>query len=77
MSAELNELSAVEAAGKIRSGEISSEELVRACLDRIEEREPVIRAWEFLDPELALEQARRCDTSEARGPLHLLELRTR
>ena len=70
VSAGLNGLSAVETAGRIRSGEISSSELVRACLDRIEEREPVVRAWEFLDPELALAQARRCDTSEPRGPLH-------
>ncbi len=70
MSAGLNGLSAVEAADKIRSGEISSEELVRACLDRIEDQEPTVRAWEFLDPELALTQARRCDASEARGPLH-------
>ena len=70
MSAELSELSATGAAGKIRSGEISSEELVRACLDRIEEREPIVHAWKFLDPELALVQAQRCDTSEARSPLH-------
>jgi Asp-tRNA(Asn)/Glu-tRNA(Gln) amidotransferase A subunit family amidase len=70
MSAELSGLSATESARKIRSGEISSEELVRACLDRIEEREPTIRAWEFLDPELALAQARQCDGSEIGGPLH-------
>src|SRR5918998_1161660 len=70
MSAELSELSATGAAGKIRSGEISSEELVRACLDRIEEREPIVNAWKFLDPELALVQAQRCDTSEARSTLH-------
>src|SRR5918998_6866486 len=70
MSAELSELSATGAAGKIRSGEISSEELVRACLDRIEEREPIVNAWKFLDPELALVQAQRCDASEARSPLH-------
>src|SRR5918912_798262 len=70
MSAELSRLSATEAAGKIRSGEISSEELVRACLDRIEEREPLVHAWKFLDPELALVQAQRCDASEPRTPLH-------
>jgi hypothetical protein len=70
VSAGLNGLSAVETAGRIRSGEISSSELVRACLDRIEEREPVVRAWKFLDPALALAQARRGDTSEPRGPLH-------
>jgi Asp-tRNA(Asn)/Glu-tRNA(Gln) amidotransferase A subunit family amidase len=70
MSAELSRLSATGAASKIRSGEISSEELVRACLDRIEEREPIVHAWTFLDPELALMQAQRCDAAEARSPLH-------
>ena len=70
MLAELSGLSATEAAGKIRSGEISSEELVRACLDRIEQQEPTVHAWRFLDPELALVQARRCDASETRSPLH-------
>ena len=70
MLAELSGLSATEAAGKIRSGEISSEELVRACLDRIEQQEPTVHAWRFLDPKLALVQARRCDASEARSPLH-------
>ncbi len=70
MSAELNGLSAVEAAEGIRSGAFSCEKLVRACLDRIEDREPIVRAWEFLDPELVLAQARQCDASEAEGPLH-------
>ena len=70
MLAELSGLSATGAAGKIRSGEISSEELVWACLDRIERREPTVHAWTFLDPELALVQARRCDASETRSPLH-------
>ena len=54
MAVELSGLSTTEVVGKIRSGEISSEELVRACLDRIEERESTIHAWKFLDPELAL-----------------------
>jgi Asp-tRNA(Asn)/Glu-tRNA(Gln) amidotransferase A subunit family amidase len=70
MLAELSGLSATAAAGKIHSGEISSEELVRACLDRIEQQEPTVHAWRFLDPELALMQARRCDASETRSPLH-------
>lgn len=70
MSAEASGFSATEAAGRIRSGEISSEELVQACLDRIEERDSTVRAWRFLDPELALSQAQRCDISEASGPLH-------
>jgi Asp-tRNA(Asn)/Glu-tRNA(Gln) amidotransferase A subunit family amidase len=70
MSAELGGLSATEVAGKIRLGEISSEELVQACLYRIEERESAVHAWKVLDLELVLAQARRCDTSEARSPLH-------
>ena len=70
----LVELSATEAIGKIRSGEITSEELVQSCLDRIEEFEPTIGAWAHLDPGHALEQAKRADANRARdlatGPLH-------
>ena len=32
--------------------EVSSEELVRECLARIEERDGELRAWAHLDPEL-------------------------
>ena len=41
----LIELSATEAIGKIRNGEITSEELVQACLDRIEQVDGDIEAW--------------------------------
>jgi Asp-tRNA(Asn)/Glu-tRNA(Gln) amidotransferase A subunit family amidase len=44
--------------------------MVRACLERIEEREPTVRAWAHLDPEAALSQARAADASEPRSPLH-------
>ena len=68
------ELSATAAIGKIRNGEISCEELVQACLDRIEEFEATIGAWAHLDPEHALDQAKRADEHRARGlatgPLH-------
>jgi len=67
----LNELSLAEAAARIASGEITSERLVRDCLDRIERREPTVHAWAFLDPVLALEQARARDRADAPlGPLH-------
>src|SRR5215207_6007403 len=69
---ELNKLSATEAANKVLSREISSEELIRACIDRIEDREHTVSAWKFLDPELALVQAKRCDNTEAEGPLHVV-----
>lgn len=67
-------LEAVAAAQAIRRGDISSEQLVRACLDRIAEVEPVVQAWAFLDPEHALAQARAADRAQAQGgqlgPLH-------
>ena len=48
-------LSATEAAEAIREGRLSSEILVRACLDRIARREPEVHAWAHLDPDYALE----------------------
>jgi Asp-tRNA(Asn)/Glu-tRNA(Gln) amidotransferase A subunit family amidase len=70
MEHPLNELSAVEAARAIARGELTSRRLVTACLERIEAREEIVGAWQFLDPALALEQADRCDNSPAMGPLH-------
>lgn len=67
-------LGAATAAEAIRAGEITSEVLVRACLDRIAEREHDVQAWAHLDPELALAQARAADAAQrsggAIGPLH-------
>src|SRR5213082_115727 len=66
----LNELSASDAARLIAGGDLSSEALVRDCLARIDAREATVRAWAFLDPELALRQARERDRTPARGALH-------
>ncbi len=64
-------LSANSAAAKIKAGELSSEALVQACLDRVSEREPQVRAWSWLDADAALAQARACDrTAGPQGPLH-------
>lgn len=49
---------------------IGAEALVRSCLDRIAGRDPVIRAWTFLDPALALDNARDLDRLERKSPLH-------
>ncbi|MDP6270705.1 MAG: amidase family protein, partial [Alphaproteobacteria bacterium] len=70
MSSQLNELSAIGVAAMIAKGKISSEELVAACLARIEAREDVVQAWEYLDPEAALAEARARDGEQPRGPLH-------
>lgn len=67
----LNQLSVIDAAAAIAAGEITSERLVRDCLDRIEARDGTLHAWAYLDPDLALEQARACDRAMDRiGPLH-------
>ena len=64
-----NLLSASEARSALKAGEMSSESLVRDCLARIEARDPEIGAWAFVDPDLALEQARARDGEAAGGPL--------
>ncbi|UUX49349.1 amidase [Nisaea acidiphila] len=72
--AKLNELTASAAARVLAAGEASAEELMLSCLDRVAERDETVRAWAFLDPELALANARAADASRAAGytlgPLH-------
>ena len=58
---DLIKLSANEALKKMEEGSLSSEEYVKAFLKQIELREDDIGAWIFLDPKLALEQAREAD----------------
>lgn len=70
VSLQPSQLSAAEAARRIARGELTSEALVHACLERIAAREGDVRAWEFLDPDKALEQARAADRETPRGPLH-------
>ncbi len=52
---------AIAAARRIADGTLTSEALVRACLDRISEREPLVQAWQHLDMEAALNMARHVD----------------
>ena len=62
---------AAEAARAIAEGRTTSEAVVAACLARIAEREETVKAWAFLDPDLALAQARACDAAtKPTGPLH-------
>jgi len=70
MASVANQFSATQAAREIAAGRLSSEALVRACLARIAERDHTVKAWAFLDAEIALEQARACDRGPRRGPLH-------
>ncbi|MGI9400823.1 MAG: amidase family protein, partial [Rhizobiaceae bacterium] len=67
-------LTASDAAQMIVSGRLSSVDLVKSCLSRIDETDEQIEAWAYLDREAALEQADECDrirkAGYATGPLH-------
>ena len=57
----IHQWTAHEIAHGIGSRRVSCEAVVRDCLARIAEREPAVQAWEFLDPDLAVAQARALD----------------
>src|SRR6059058_778859 len=67
--AQLCRLSAAALARSIDNGELTAEAVMRSCLDRIAEREPVVRAWAHLDHDAALAAARACDKSVTGGLL--------
>jgi amidase len=66
---KLNDLTATEIVAAINAGKTTCEAVVRACLERIEAREPVVQAWQYLNPEQAIAQAVALDKSGRRGPL--------
>jgi Asp-tRNA(Asn)/Glu-tRNA(Gln) amidotransferase A subunit family amidase len=63
---DLARLTATDAARRIRDGELRPEALMEACLDRIAQREPAVRAFAHFDPD----QARRAAARAQPGPLH-------
>ena len=66
----LHELTASEIVSRIAAGNTTAEAVARACLDYIAEREPSVQAWQFLDPQLVIQQAQSLDRGATRGPLH-------
>ena len=72
------ELSLFQAAERLRKGTVTSEALVRSCLEHIQARESQVLAWASLYAEAALEMARQRDREAAgghwQGPLHGLPL---
>ena len=63
----LSQLTASEAARRMREGLLTAEELVTACLERIRQTEPVVQAWQYLDEEHALAQGRAADERRRSG----------
>ena len=68
------QLTASAAAAKLRDGTLTAEALTRSCLERIAEREPVTKAFSYLDPLLAIANARKVDKAYTKGVLHGLPL---
>ena len=61
------DLTAAAAVAAIAAGELTSEALVGACLERIDQLEPSVKAWAFLDPGYAMSQARERDVERRAG----------
>ena len=57
----LNQLTATEIVRAIGSGNTTAEAVARACLERIQQRDARVQAWQFLDPDLVIAQARALD----------------
>ncbi len=64
-----NEWTAVQALGRIADGACTASVLVEACLARIEAREPVVGAWEHIDPEKVRARVHQVERGGAGGPL--------
>lgn len=63
------EWTAVEQVRAMEEGRLTSEALVRSCLERIEARDGDVRAFAALDPAAALQAARAADAAPRRGLL--------
>jgi Asp-tRNA(Asn)/Glu-tRNA(Gln) amidotransferase A subunit family amidase len=65
-------LTASVALALMQKGDLTVEEYAKSLLARIKERDEVVKAWAYLDPEFVLTQARKLDQipAEKRGPLH-------
>lgn len=72
MSYEPFQLTATEALQAFDSGKLTVEAYARSLLDRIHQRDEAVRAWEFLDRDRVMAQAKALDQlpRERRGPMH-------
>ncbi|WKA30487.1 amidase [Bradyrhizobium roseum] len=73
-SKPLTELPARTIVRAIRDRRLTAASVMEACLERIAAREPEVKAWSFLDADLARERAWQADKWQAAGfpltPLH-------
>jgi aspartyl-tRNA(Asn)/glutamyl-tRNA(Gln) amidotransferase subunit A len=64
---EILDESACEIARRVSAGEISASEIARACIARIEARDPALHAFLSTSPDALLASARAVDEKRARG----------
>src|SRR5690606_26980664 len=57
----ISALTLAEGLREMEAGKLSSEQWTQACLERIEQRNPVVRAWVYVNADKALERARQVD----------------
>jgi Asp-tRNA(Asn)/Glu-tRNA(Gln) amidotransferase A subunit family amidase len=69
-SENLYQLDAWDAASLLARREITAEALVRSCLERILDRQPLIHAFAYLNPKAAIKQAQALDAGGILGLLH-------
>ncbi|KAK5684987.1 hypothetical protein LTS10_003062 [Elasticomyces elasticus] len=72
MSSEPYRLSATEVLQRFSNDDLTVVEYATSLLDHINERQPVVKAWEYIDCAQVLQQARDLDKvpKDQRGPLH-------
>jgi len=70
----LHLLSACDAAAQLAQRTLRAQDLVQACLDRIDARESDVHAWEYLNRVEALARAKQLDTGVHQGLLHGLPI---
>lgn len=63
----LSQLSATECVARLKNGDVSSEDLVRASVERIDEVNPEINALPLVCAERAIAQAKQADQRRTRG----------
>ena len=67
MDGPIPDQSACSLVDRMRRGELSAVETMRAFLDRIAALDPKLRAFAYLDPDAALAAAERVDQTRAAG----------
>jgi len=66
----LHALTATDIVQAIGGGHTTCEAVARACLEHITVREPAVQAWQYLDADYVIAQARALDRRGISGPLH-------